>query len=147
FWRGYALGARGWFVQSGAAAGLAFLAKGPTGLLLPAAIVFLFLAWSRRLGLLLDRRFFWGVLAFVLVALPWCVWVGVETKGQFLKEFFLTHNVRRALTPMEGHRGPPYYYVGVLLVGFAPWSVFLGLALWHACRSALRRPRGGPAAD
>jgi 4-amino-4-deoxy-L-arabinose transferase-like glycosyltransferase len=147
FWRGHVLGARGWFVQSGAAAGLAFLAKGPTGLLLPAAVVLLFLAWSRRLGLLLDRRFFWGVLAFVLVALPWYVWVGVETKGQFLREFFLTHNVQRALTPMEGHRGPPYYYVGVLLVGFAPWSVFLGLALWHAGRSALRRPRGEQAAD
>jgi 4-amino-4-deoxy-L-arabinose transferase-like glycosyltransferase len=140
FWRGYALSSRGWFVPSGVAAGLAFLAKGPTGLLLPGAVVVLFLAWSGRLKLLLDRRVFWGVLAFALVALPWYVWVGVETKGQFLKEFFLTHNLQRALTTMEGHRGPPYYYLAVLLVGFAPWSIFLGLALWYAFWSALRRP-------
>src|SRR5205823_5309254 len=73
FWRGYARGSRGWFVQSGAAAGLAFLAKGPTGLLLPGAVVVLFLGWSGRLKVLFDRGLLWGVLAFVLVGLPWYV--------------------------------------------------------------------------
>jgi 4-amino-4-deoxy-L-arabinose transferase-like glycosyltransferase len=33
---------------------------------------------------------------------------------------------------MEHHGGPVYYYLGVLAVGFAPWSVFLGLAGWYA---------------
>jgi 4-amino-4-deoxy-L-arabinose transferase-like glycosyltransferase len=139
FWRGYARPGRGWFVPAGAAAGLAFLTKGPTGLLLPGAVVLLFLAWSRRLRLLLDRRLLWGLLAFALVGLPWYAWVGVETKGQFLREFFVTHNYERALSPMEGHQGPPYYYLVVLLLGFAPWSVFLALALWHGLRTALGR--------
>src|SRR5262249_43658781 len=136
FWSGYARSSRGWFVPAGAAAALAFLTKGPTGLLLPGAVVLLFLAWSRQLWLLLDRRLLWGLLAFALVGLPWYVWVGVETKGQFLREFFVTHNYERALSPMEGHQGPPYYYLVVLLLGFAPWSVFLALALWYALRSA-----------
>ena len=140
FWRGYACAGRGWFVPAGAAAGLAFLAKGLTGLLLPGAVVFLFLAWAGRLRLLLDRRLVWGVLTFALVGLPWYAWVAVETKGQFLREFFGTHHLGRALSAMEGHGGPPYYYLLVLLVGFAPWSVFLGLALWYGAWSALARP-------
>jgi 4-amino-4-deoxy-L-arabinose transferase-like glycosyltransferase len=131
---------RGWLVAAGAAVGLAFLAKGPTGLLLPGAVGFLSLAWSGRLRVLWSRRLLGGLLAFALVGLPWYAWVGVETKGQFLREFFLTHNLERALSPMEGHRGPPYYYVLVLLAGFIPWSVFLGLALWYGLQSALSRP-------
>jgi 4-amino-4-deoxy-L-arabinose transferase-like glycosyltransferase len=139
FWRGYVRSSRGWFVPAGAAAGLAFLAKGPTGLLLPGAVVVLFLTWSGRLRVLLDRRLLAGLLAFVLVGLPWYVWVGVETKGQFLREFFLTHNYERAISAMEGHHGPPYYYFVVLLLGFAPWSVFLGLAFWDAARATRER--------
>ncbi|HYT91949.1 MAG TPA: glycosyltransferase family 39 protein, partial [Gemmataceae bacterium] len=91
FCRGYVRGNNRWFVPAGAAAGLAMLAKGPSGVVLPGAVVLLFLAWSRRLTLLLDRRLLLGLLAFVLVGLPWYVWVGVDTKWQFLKEFFLTH--------------------------------------------------------
>jgi 4-amino-4-deoxy-L-arabinose transferase-like glycosyltransferase len=140
FWVGYARRGRWWFVPAGAAAGLAFLAKGLTGLLLPGAVVFLFLAWSGRLRILLDGRLLWGVLTFALVGLPWYAWVAVETKGQFLREFFGTHHLGRALSAMEGHGGPPYYYAAVLLVGFAPWSVFLGLSLWYGAWSALARP-------
>src|SRR5262249_5182992 len=103
FWRGFASSGRWWFVPAGAAAGLAALARGPSGLPLPFGVVVLFLAWSRRLKLLLDRRLLLGILAFVLVALPWYVWVGVGTKWQFLKEFLFTHHLDRALQPMENH--------------------------------------------
>ncbi|MCI0459096.1 MAG: glycosyltransferase family 39 protein [Gemmataceae bacterium] len=147
FWHGYARAGRWWFVPAGAAAGLAVLAKGPTGLLLPAGAIFLFLLWARRLGVLWDRRLRWGVLAFVLVALPWYVWVGVDTKWQFLREFLWQHNVERALTPMEDHGGALYYYLLVLAVGFAPWSVFLGLASWYGWRAAAACGLAGSAGD
>ncbi|MCC6418380.1 MAG: glycosyltransferase family 39 protein [Gemmataceae bacterium] len=149
-WRAFDPGAArmsaGWAALAGAAAGLAVLAKGPSGLLLPEAVLVVFLAWSGRLRMLWDRRVLLGFLTFGLVALPWYVWVGVDTKWQFLREFLLTHNLERALTPMENHGGPPYYYVLVLLVGFAPWSVFLGLAVWFGAWSALTRPWGWAAA-
>src|SRR5262245_9418360 len=44
-WVGFASG-RGLFVAAGASAGLAMLAKGPVGLVLPGAVVVLFLFWS-----------------------------------------------------------------------------------------------------
>jgi 4-amino-4-deoxy-L-arabinose transferase-like glycosyltransferase len=134
FWRGYRKGAPLPFGCVGAVAGLGMLAKGPVGLVLPAAVSFIFLAWQRELRRLADPRLARGVLTFLLVAAPWYVWVGVETKGQWLKGFFWDHNVMRFSRTMENHGGGLYYYAVALLVGFAPWSVFLGPAAWGAAR-------------
>ncbi|HLJ92344.1 MAG TPA: glycosyltransferase family 39 protein [Gemmataceae bacterium] len=123
---------RAWSVASGISAGVAVLAKGPVGLVLPVAIIGLFLLWSRKARLLWEWRLLGAALAFVLVAVPWYVWVGVETKIAFLNGFILQHNIGRYLHPMEHHSGPVFYYLGVLALGFAPWSVFLGLAGWYA---------------
>jgi 4-amino-4-deoxy-L-arabinose transferase-like glycosyltransferase len=131
FWRGFAHSGRWWFVPVGLSCGLAVLAKGPVGVVLPAVAIGLFLAWSRQLQRLLDRRIVWGVLAFTVVALPWYVRVGVETKAGFLRGFWLTHNVDRFLHPMESHSGWPLYYLPILVVGFVPWSFFIGLTLWY----------------
>ena len=114
--------------------GLAVLTKGPVGLLLPMAVIGLFLLWSRQLKLLLDGRLGWGVLAFILVAVPWYAWISAETKGEFTRGFFLTHNFGRFLSPMENHRGPIYYYLVALLLGFVPWSPMLIPALFYGFR-------------
>ncbi len=132
FWSSFSRGGRGWFVPVGISTGLAVLAKGPVGVLLPMAIIGLFLLCNRRGRLMLDRRQVLGVLAFALVALPWYILVATETKASFLRGFLLTHNVGRYLSPMEHHSGPIYYYFLALLFGFAPWSVFLGLAGWYS---------------
>ncbi|MFL5340010.1 MAG: ArnT family glycosyltransferase [Gemmataceae bacterium] len=140
FWAGYAPGRagepprRGWFVPLGATCGLGMLAKGPVGLVLPGATILLFLAWQRQLWTLLDRRLFLGAAAFLLVALPWYAAVSIETRGDFATGFFLKNNFGRYLRPMEDHRGPVYYHAGVLLMGFAPWSALLPVALWYAMR-------------
>jgi 4-amino-4-deoxy-L-arabinose transferase-like glycosyltransferase len=144
FWGSFARGGRGWFVPAGLSTGFAVLAKGPVGLVLPSAATLLFLILSRRWRLLLDRRLAWGVLAFCLVALPWYIWVGAETKAGWLRDFFWTHNVNRYLSAMEGHRGPVYYHVLSFLAGFAPWSIFLGFLL---CPRLLIRAADTPHAD
>jgi 4-amino-4-deoxy-L-arabinose transferase-like glycosyltransferase len=133
-----------WLILAGAAAGLGVLAKGPVAIVLPGGAAVLFLLWSRRLSLLWDRRVVWGALACALVFAPWYGWVAAETKAEFLKGFFLTHNVGRFLNPMEGHDGGPagslapvryatsaLYYPLVLLAGLAPWSAFLAPAGWY----------------
>jgi 4-amino-4-deoxy-L-arabinose transferase-like glycosyltransferase len=125
---------RGWLIGAGAAAGIAVLAKGPVGLILPAGVILLFLAWQRQLSRLVDLRLPGMILAFLVVAAPWYVWVGIETKGAWLRGFFEKHNIQRALDAMESHSGPPWYYLLVLLAGLAPWSIFLGPAAWHTWR-------------
>jgi 4-amino-4-deoxy-L-arabinose transferase-like glycosyltransferase len=136
FWRGYRKGMPLPFGSVGAVAGLGMLAKGPVGLVLPAAVSVIFLAWQRELRRLADVRLARGVLTFLLVAAPWYVWVGVETKGQWLRGFFWDHNVIRFSRTMENHSGGYYYYAVALLVGFAPWSVFFGPAAWGVARDS-----------
>jgi len=172
FWRGLPNPGWFWFVSMGVASGLAVLAKGPVGVILPMAVICLFLfelvptstrairksrnsfnpikwvinvwdwfIWNRQLRLLFDVRFFLGFLAFCLVALPWYVRVTMETRGDFLRGFFLNHNYQRFLSTMENHRGSVLYYPLVLLLGFAPWSLFLFPALWYGGWSLLKKPR------
>jgi 4-amino-4-deoxy-L-arabinose transferase-like glycosyltransferase len=144
-----------------AAVGVAALAKGLPGLLLPPAVIGLFLliarlpattgavGWrSRILGLL--RPFapghflhtFWlmrpitAVVVTLAVAGPWYVLVGLRTHGEFLRGFFLDNNLGRAMQPMEGHSGPfLLYYPATIAVGFFPWSVLLPAAvIWLIAR-------------
>ncbi len=135
FYLDYVRGGRRWFFLCPFFAGLGMLAKGPVGLVLPAAVAFLFLLWNRQLRRLADGRLLAGVLVFLLVAGPWYALVGVETKGEWLRGFFLQHNVRRFLDPLEGHHGPIFYYLLVLFAGFTPWSVFFVLTGWDARRA------------
>jgi 4-amino-4-deoxy-L-arabinose transferase-like glycosyltransferase len=125
---------------AGVTIGLAVLAKGPVGVVLPAAVTFAFLIGTGRWRLLFDPV--WWVTGFVcaLVALPWYVLVTIDTRMEFLHEFFGTHNLERALTPMEAHGGPPWYYLAVVMIGLVPWSAFLGGAVWYGAWSTVRKP-------
>src|SRR5437588_5859527 len=143
FWQGYAHGNHLWFIPAGAAAGLAVLAKGPVGIVLPLAVVFLFLMWSRQVCVLRERCVDWSALACGLVALPWYIWVTADTKAEFLRGFLGQHNLGRFLSPMENHRGPAYYYLIVVLAGFAPWSIFLGLTVWYGSGQKAREDHSG----
>ncbi|MGI8979170.1 MAG: glycosyltransferase family 39 protein [Pirellulaceae bacterium] len=131
------------------AMGLAVLAKGPVGLVLPTAVIGMFLLIQRlppgepsdhRTRALMNMFRPFAALHFLrtclamrpllaigmvfLIAAPWYISVGVKTEGAFLREFFVTHNLDRATGSMEGHRGGPWYYPAAMLVGFFPWSIF-----------------------
>jgi 4-amino-4-deoxy-L-arabinose transferase-like glycosyltransferase len=134
FWTSFVRGDRHWFLLCAISSGLGMLAKGPIGLLLPSGVALLFLLWAKQWRRLFDWRLLFGMLAFGLVVVPWYAWVGAETRGNYLKEFFLIHNVSRFTNSMEGHAGNPGYYLLVLVVGLAPWSAFLGLALWYSLK-------------
>jgi|SRR5580704_965328 4-amino-4-deoxy-L-arabinose transferase-like glycosyltransferase len=137
FWRGLRNQAYNWFVPAGVASGLGVLAKGPIGVVLPAAVIGLVLVTTAQLSRLRDWRLLLGLLAFLVVALPWYVLVTLQTHGAFLSGFLLRHNVHRFLHPMETHSGPLYYYLIVLLFGLAPWSPFVAPALYYLVRSAI----------
>ncbi len=121
-----------WLLGAGAACGLGMLAKGPVALALPTAATMLYLLVRRELRRCLDSRLLGTALVFVLIAAPWYVWVGLETKGEWLAGFFWRHNIERAVGVMENHGGPFFYHGLVLLAGLAPWSIFLGPTIWHA---------------
>lgn len=130
-----------WLLGAGAACGLGMLAKGPVALILPLAAAMLFTLIRRELRRWCDSRLLGAVLVFVLVAAPWYVWVGLETKGEWLAGFFWKHNVERAVGVMENHGGPFFYYGLVLLAGLAPWSVFLYPTIRNALYAIRQREK------
>ena len=134
FWYGYSRSDPRWLLTAGAAAGLAVLAKGPVGLALPGGVILAFLSLNGRWRILWNRYLGWGSLVFLIVVVPWYLWVGIATHMDFWRGFSLTHNVGRFQATMEGHRGSIFYYPIWLLVGFTPWCVFLGPAIWNAAR-------------
>lgn len=146
FWTGQESNGRGWWAPTAAACGLAVLTKGPIGVALPGLVIVLFLAWNRELYRLLDRRLAWGVLAGLMVAGPWYGLVTAETRGQWAREFFLNENVKRALNPAENHSGSVLFHSASLLVLFAPWSIFIGVALWHGWKAARAATPAAPTA-
>ncbi len=140
FWAGHANGSRSWWVPTAVACGLAMLTKGPIGVGLPGLVILLYFAWNRELGRLLDRRLVWAALAFLLVAGPWYGLVANETRGEWVKAFIGRENLHRFSASMDGHRGPVWYYLAVLLPMFAPWSAFILAMVWYGVKGTRRSP-------
>lgn len=84
---------------------------------------------SRLIRTLWQLRPITALVLCGIVACPWYILVGLHTDGEFLRKFFWEQNVLRTMQPMQGHSGPFWYYIPAILVGFFPWSVFLGPAL------------------
>lgn len=122
-----------------AAAGLATLAKGPLGLLLPVLVLGGHVAATRewrRLRELLPPA---AVAAFVAVAAPWYVAILLDQGRHFVDVFLLGHNVARFTSTVHNHPGPFWYYVPVLLAGLFPWSGLAVPALFRVEPRADRR--------
>jgi 4-amino-4-deoxy-L-arabinose transferase-like glycosyltransferase len=123
---------RRWLLGFGASCGLAMLAKGAVGALLPLAAAAIHVASLRRLTAF-ARPSLWlgGALALLAIGLSWYLLLGLTRPGgfAFMRELFLEHHVARFTSAKEGHRGPFFYYLPVLAIAFAPWSAFVPLAL------------------
>jgi 4-amino-4-deoxy-L-arabinose transferase-like glycosyltransferase len=68
----------------------------------------------------------WWLVGMVMaISLPWFVWVGWRTDGEFLRLFFLREHLERATTAMEGHRGGVWFYPLAIVCGVFPWSILV----------------------
>ena len=120
-----------WFWAGCALAGLAMLTKGAIGALFPLVTAFFYLLSVGRLSLLFKRSWFIpGAILLLVIGFSWYLLLGfVHPDGfAFMKDLFIKHHIERFTTPLEGHSGPIYFYLIVLLIGFMPWSVFVPLA-------------------
>jgi 4-amino-4-deoxy-L-arabinose transferase-like glycosyltransferase len=116
--------------------GAALLTKGPVGLLTPLGVVALACWLARRdleraTGLLLHVAA--AAVVGVAIFAAWEVPAVMATSGRMVAIGLVRENVGRALAPMDGHGASLavslLYYPLVILVGFAPWTLYLPGAL------------------
>lgn len=104
--------------------GLAMLAKGLVGIVLPAAIIGLFLLLTRSLGQLLKRPdlLLIGAGIFLVTSATWYVPMFLRHGNEFWQEFFVAHHFQRFLTNKYKHPQPFYFFTIVAVLGCLPWS-------------------------
>ena len=120
--------------------GLATLAKGLVGLVLPAAIIAGYLILRRRLWSFIRRP---GLIlaGLVMIAGVAAVWYGPMLARHgwvFVDEFFVAHHFERYLSNVYRHPQPVYFYIIVLVAGCFPWLIFLIASAARDFRHPLR---------
>ena len=108
----------------------AILTKGPVGIVLPGLVIGLFLLYlGNALEVLREMRLLLGSVVIAAIALPWYVLIIWRNGRAFIDSFFGYHNLERFTEVVNGHAAPWYFYFLVVLLGFAPWSVYLPSAI------------------
>ncbi len=135
FFIGYAQPARPaaqarWYLAFYLLVALAALTKGPVGVLLPVLIIGSFLLYlGNGRQVLREMRPILGVPVVLAIALPWYILVTLANGQAYINSFFGYHNLERFTSVVNNHSAPWYFYFLVVLLGFAPWSIFLPVAI------------------
>ncbi|GAB1541475.1 glycosyltransferase family 39 protein [Scytonema sp. NUACC21] len=119
-----------WYLVFYVLIALAILTKGPVGIVLPGLIIGAFLLYlGNGRQVLQEMRPQWGGLLILLLALPWYVLVIWHNGWDYTNSFFGYHNLERFTNVVNHHSGPWYFYFLVVLIGFAPWSIYLPISI------------------
>ena len=121
--------------------GLATLAKGLIGVVLPALLLVSFMIARRDWRMIAAAKLHLGIPLFLIVVAPWLLLVNGATEGRWLADFIYVHHIQR-YTAGAGHRQPLFYYFTTLPVDLLPWTVFAIPALfaYRRCRGLLADP-------
>jgi 4-amino-4-deoxy-L-arabinose transferase-like glycosyltransferase len=106
--------------------GVAVLAKGPVGVVLPLLVVTIFLVLSGEWRPWLHPFRLAAMLAlFLAVCLPWYAAATRVNGAAFLGGFLGFSNLQRFTQVLYDHPGPPWFYLPWLVILLLPWSLFL----------------------
>jgi len=129
---------RRWALLVAFSVALGVLAKGLVALVLPGGIALAFLLWRRDFPTMRALLHWQALLLFLVVAVPWFVVVSLRNP-EFLEFFFVREHFQRFMATgaaKVGHPEGPFYYIPVVLLGPAPWTL---VALLLAASAAGRR--------
>jgi hypothetical protein len=125
---------------------VAVLAKGPAGLILPAAVVCVYLVCER------DWRYFGKLrlrfaLPWIALAVAWYVAAYFVGGDAFLQKHLLEENLYRVTSAEAagvGHTKPFYAHLPLLLAGIAPWTIVVPAAVAGCWRRRREFSKGDP---
>ncbi|MBN1870470.1 MAG: glycosyltransferase family 39 protein [Candidatus Omnitrophica bacterium] len=127
-----------WSVFFFIACALGFMIKGFAALIVPLLTVILFSFWIRKPGLLSEMRFGRGTAIMVFIIAPWFLYM-IRTHGQTYLDYMLVDETKNRLVNIGASNvllnimmtffRHCAFYLKVIGSYFAPWSVFLVMAL------------------
>jgi hypothetical protein len=127
-----------WLLVAAAGCALAVLSKGLIGIVLPGAVVVLYMMVKRDFGLLRRLHLLRGGLLFFAICAPWFVAVSIANP-EFPQFFFIHEHFQRYTSTIHQRYQPWYYFIPILLLGILPWLLTLFDALIAAAKRARSR--------
>lgn len=115
--------------------GLAVLAKGAPGIMIPAGVVGIWTLLRRRRGIgapsIVRNPALAGLALMVFLAtmLPWHLAAWRANGRSFTEEYVLRQHIGRFKGGDVSHHAPPYFFIPGFIAGFFPWSLFTAAAL------------------
>lgn len=103
--------------------GLAVLAKGIPGFVLPFGTMFFVYIAAKRFKELFKPIFFIpGTIIFFAIVLPWHILMLSKHDPLFFNEYIMKHHIARFTTSADlGRKQPVYFFILTILWGFFPW--------------------------
>ncbi|MBU4487891.1 MAG: phospholipid carrier-dependent glycosyltransferase, partial [Candidatus Omnitrophica bacterium] len=135
---------KGFFIAFFAVLGLAIMAKGLVGFLLPLIVVLSFMISSKKWKLLRALNIPYGMLIVLAIGLPWYIMMYVLHGDKYINNIVIRENITRLFYLPNSEPGTPllltyiknlFYYVPNLLVWFLPYCIFLPAALVDSFKS------------
>jgi 4-amino-4-deoxy-L-arabinose transferase-like glycosyltransferase len=108
----------------------AILTKGPVGIVLPGLIMIAFALYVGKFWeLWREMRPILGLGIVLILSVPWYALVIWRNGWNFINSFFGYHNIERFTEVVNGHSAPWFFYFLVVLLGFAPYAVYIPASL------------------
>ncbi|MEA5620171.1 glycosyltransferase family 39 protein [Cronbergia sp. UHCC 0137] len=108
----------------------AILTKGPVGIVLPGLVMIAFAVYLGKFWQIWrEMRLILGLGIILALSVPWYALVTWYNGWNFINAFFGYHNLERFTEVVNGHSAPWYFYFVVVLLGFAPYSVYIPVAI------------------
>ena len=125
-----------WMHVAWAGCALAVLSKGLIGVVLPVAVLVLYMLVRRDFALVRRLHPVSGGLLFLAIGAPWFIAVSLANP-EFPQFFFIHEHLQRYITTIHQRYQPWYYFIPILLIGIMPWLA----TLFDALIGAFRRNR------
>jgi 4-amino-4-deoxy-L-arabinose transferase-like glycosyltransferase len=104
---------------------LAFLTKGPVGVIIPLGVVVIYFVFRKGIRDTLKRVLNpVGMLIFAIVGFPWYIVMIKKYGYTYFQEFFLFHNLYRFSGAARQHPFKFYYYVPIFVGSLYLWMPF-----------------------
>jgi 4-amino-4-deoxy-L-arabinose transferase-like glycosyltransferase len=134
---------RRWMHIAAAGCALAVLSKGLIGIVLPGAVVVLYMLIKRDFGLLRKLHLVSCGVLFLAISAPWFIAVSAANP-EFAWFFFVHEHFQRYTTTVHQRFHPWYFFIPILAAGMLPWLITLIDALFHAYTRLAKGARFDP---